>query len=732
MRAYLPIKSGYKIVRRGNSKIRNTVKNLWAVIKNETLDSAFSLSEEEFIAYFNIDNVSRHLVRGNMSAAKDALFKHYHHCVNGKWLLPANIITDLRLKVSELNSEEIIARANQILDFRLFGDDFLPLITADGGIDWAFNPMTSPQWLWRLHRHQWWLVLGLAYKESGNENYACAFVDQMLDWIANHPLPAMKNEKSYSWRLMETGMRLSVSWIRCFALFYHSLNFTNEAKLTMLRSIYDHAQFLFRFKTNRNHLLRESNGLAYAGTYFSEFRDAALWRKEAFTRIDKEIQNQINLDGTQIEASVGYQWLVVDELQQTYDLLKTNNYSLPSQNLGPVLEKMYRVLAYLIRPDGSFPEINDGFIRWGYERLEEAGDKFDQDYLTFVGTAGKKGTAPKFTSMQFENAGFYIMRSDWSKDARYLLFVAGPYGGPHGHEDKLSVEVAAFGQTFIVDSGSYTYEKADPYREYFVGSQSHNTVLVDRYSQIRRWQKAHMHPKTGSISDAVWISKTGFDYAEASYFEGYSSFRLRKPENFEMIDDVCHTRRVIFVKPDYWIIIDTLKAEKPHAYQLLFHVKPDIEVSEGSDLSVLLCGVSSKAGLHIIPTKPADLMLHLACGTESPIQGWFSRDHHYKVPSTAVIYDSKEMLSAEFVTLLYPVAKATSKMDLSIQALQVSGEQNLAYSVDTPQGIDYIMCSADRTLKQYGSFESNAILAVSRTDHKGKLISHDEGSGIGT
>ena len=76
------------------------------------------------------------------------------------------------------------------------------------------------------------------------------------------------------------------------------------------------------------------------------------------------------------------------------------------------------------------------------------------------------------------------MRSDWTEDARWLIFDTGPYGGPHGHEDKLSFELFAYGAPFIVDPGSYTYNRSDPYREYFVGSQGHNTVLVDNKSQV--------------------------------------------------------------------------------------------------------------------------------------------------------------------------------------------------------------------------------------------------------
>ena len=85
-------------------------------------------------------------------------------------------------------------------------------------------------------------------------------------------------------------------------------------------------------------------------------------------------------------------------------------------------------------------------------------------------------------------AGRHVMRSDWTPEAKYLIADTGPYGGPHGHEDLLSFELFAYGAAFIVDPGSYTYNRTDPYRDYFVSSHGHNTVIVDGGSQVRRFR----------------------------------------------------------------------------------------------------------------------------------------------------------------------------------------------------------------------------------------------------
>jgi heparan-sulfate lyase len=232
------------------------------------------MSNQAFLNLFDIQKVSSSLEKGNLLKAQTALLDHYNTRVAQDWPLPPDTITDLRLNISELSQKQLIAQADSIVEFRIASDGSKPIITEDGKIEWCANPISSPEWLWRLNRHQWWPVLGLAYKQSGDERYANIFVGQLLDWIKKNPPPLKKDEKSPTWRLMEVGMRMRVSWIPAFGLFYESPKFTRDAKLAMLRSIYDHAKFLSRFKTNRNHLIRESNGLAYISIYFFEFKEA--------------------------------------------------------------------------------------------------------------------------------------------------------------------------------------------------------------------------------------------------------------------------------------------------------------------------------------------------------------------------------------------------------------------------------------------------------------------------
>jgi hypothetical protein len=679
--------------------------------------SAQTLSDEAFLAKFSLEGVA---------VTKQALLAHYGRRVTPAWPLPSGRIRDLRLNTNELSQEELIALADSILEYRFVLRLNALKVTSEGKIAWHLNPTSDREWLWALNRHQWWPILGLAYAQTGDERYATAFVSQMLDWIEESPPPTRKDERSPNWRLMEVGMRMRVCWIPCFALFYNSPAFTDEAKLTMLRSIYDHARFLLLFRTIRNHFLRESNGLAYVGTYFPEFKEASHWRQAALARLDEALVEQVNQDGSHIEVSTGYQSLVIDEFQNTYALLRANNLSLPKEDLASWLERMYHVMAYLVRPDGTFPQVNDGSIYWKHTQLAQAGEAFGRDDFVYIGTAGSEGTRPTSTSVGFNDAGLYVMRSDWTPDARYLLFDAGPYGGPHGHEDELSIELFASGQAFIVDPGTYTYDKSDPFRTYFVGSQAHNTVLVDGQSQVRRWQKENLNPKTAVGNYATWISQPDFDYVSASYSDGYSLFSLKKPTDAEIIKDVTHTRRILFVKPDYWVIVDELQASTPHNYQVLFHTVPEIVARVGPKNKVILNVTPEATTLYLIPANPQNVKVDCLTGGENPIQGWYSPGSGHKAPATVVIYEQESNALTVMTTLLYPCPSGQTGDEVNIKPLAVSGGRGLAFVVTTGRGSDYLLFSHNDSVKQFGPYQSRGTVAGMRTDDDGNILTQFE------
>jgi hypothetical protein len=650
------------------------------------LKTVQTLERQNFLALFDPLTIGGTFAPGE-AGAQDVLLEHFRKRISKNWpVLPANL-TDLRVDLSCLSEAEIVSRAEAALEHDLHPSGIKPRLREQGKIDWNANPAGTVEWRLMLHRHAWWSLWGRAYQLTGDEKYTRAFVSQIKDWIEQNRMPALKSEHDAAWRLMECGLRLRLSWIPAFGCFYHSSEFSGDAKLLVLRAIYDHCNFLHHFFTNRNHLVRESNGLLAAAIAFPEFSDSETWASQSIERLAREVEGQVNEDGSHIEMSVGYQWLAIDEFEVTRSLLRPTERSMPSVDLDATLEKMYTFLAFVMRPDTCFPQLNDGFILWDADRLLAAAQEEGRSDWEFAATNGESGQVPGQTSRYFPNAGIHVMRSGWDRDARYLVFDTGPYGGPHGHEDKLSFELFAYGTPFIVDPGSFTYQASDPYRNYFVGSQGHNTILVDGKSQVRRWGEAHMHPGTAAHSHGSWSTTEHFDCACGTYDDGYAEFALRKPKNGEIESDVVHVRQVVFAKPDYWLIVDDLSAAHEHSYSAFFHLSPEIEViSHDNGSRVVLQSMRTGAKLAVFAIGSDDLTSEEINGREAPIQGWYSADHHKKQPASTIVFTTQPCRSRTLMWLLIPLRAVDDIAGVNIEQSQATDSDGTEFQVSWMPG----------------------------------------------
>ncbi len=699
-------------------KIKNRLKRQWAIWKSPKVESSVSLQDNAFFRLMALPG------KVGVPTAEE-VDRYYGAKIRSNWLQPPRRLVDIQLDLEEIPDEALIERANEVLEFRLSPAGLQPRVRG-GRILWAEYPSSDIEKNLTLNRHAWWVLLGVAYRKSGDERYAEAFVQQMTDWIDANPMPRVKTESSPVWRLMETGMRMRVSWIPAFALFYDAAAFTRQAKMKMLRSIHDHAVFLSTFHTNRNHLIRESNGLVAVSVYFNEFRDSEQWLASALERLETELRTQVNEDGSHIEVSTGYQWLVIDEYEQLFEMLSANGLDLPHEHLKGWLERMYGVLSRLVRPDRSIPEINDGFIHWQSDRIEAAGALLGRDDLTYIGSKGRTGTPPDDTSVRFPNAGLYVMRSDWSMEGHYLLFDAAPFGGPHGHEDRLSLEVSAFGKPFIVDCGSFSYDRKNPYRTYFVGSYAHNTVLVDGKSQIRRWDDANLTPHVGVPEAADWYTDGNFDFVSAVYAEGYGDYAMQRPENPGIVSGVTHKRSVIFVKPDYWLVVDEMSADGRHTFEHLFHCAPGVTVTVGEGGAARLRAPDGDACLFITPL--GGVRATIVNGREVPPQGWFSTGYESKVPIDTLIYTSKGDGRFLRAFVLFPHKGDSAMMEAPAETIMEPLDDGESYGlrIRMSDHTDHIVFSPNDAEKRFGPCITNLAWAVVREDNAGGLAASFE------
>jgi hypothetical protein len=284
--------------------------------------------------------------------------------------------------------------------------------------------------------------------------------------------------------------------------------------------------------------------------------------------------------------------------------------------------------------------------------LEEAASLFpERSDFRWYASGGKEGKPPAETNHAFPWAGYFVMRSGWELDARFLWFDGGPYGYGHQHEDKLQLVIEAYGKLLLVDPGTFTYERSK-WREYFIDSFSHNVVLVDGQPQRRRGARRDTYIAKAP-APAVW----GKDYVEATFDENFGG---------DVKNNVTHTRAVLFVRPNFWVVLDTLKAKdgREHTYDALFHFDAKVK----ADALRIVTQNAGEANLTIAARPDPGMSLEVIEGRGDPVQGWLPAGGN-RVRAAPVGVFSARGASREMLYVLAPSPKGAADPLRSVERL---------------------------------------------------------------
>jgi len=362
---------------------------------------------------------------------------------------------------------------------------------------------------------------------------------------------------------IEAGIRAGSVWPEVYHHFLGARALDDETLLLFLKSWAEHARYLMAFKTGGNWLTMEANGLYHAGALFPEFKDAALWRSTALERLGAELDIQVYPDGAQVELAPGYHGVSLRNFLGPVNLAPRTGFDVPPAFLAK-LDRMFDYYVTSMQPTRRTPTLNDSGAGDVVGILGEGARLFpNRADFRWIATGGKEGAPPAGLSRMLPFAGQVFLRSGWDADALWLCMDAGPFGYGHQHEDKLGLTLTAFGRPLLVEGGVYTYDASD-WRRYVLSSRAHNLVMVDGLDQARRKSPR----ETWVVKQPVPLvsgTNTAADWAEAVYDEGWGRDAKRI---------VRHTRRVVFLKPDLFVVVDRLESldGKPHRYETLFHL----------------------------------------------------------------------------------------------------------------------------------------------------------------
>ncbi len=431
-------------------------------------------------------------------------------------------------------------------------------VSFDKEINWHDEKLSL---LWRYHLQYFdhALVLGNAFKVTGEQRYYGAFKNIFLSWLEQNPWG-----RGIGWHPYNISLR-TVNLIYAFDLFKEQLNKDGPFSGTLRCSIA--AQLLFlekhmEFDVGGNHLLENIRALTAGGLFFYG-QDAERWLEKGCRFWENELAKQILPDGGHYERSPSYHCRVMKNVGEGYFWLKGEKEAL-SQKLKETLQQMYNFLEGMLHPDGNLSLFNDAVLLKMRERdaLLEAGKELIPHF--------ELGREVSF--YHFESSGYFGLK-ERGDEGTYLIIDCGPVCPDelpaHAHGDMLSFELSRGNKRVVVDSGVYTYEQG-AWRDFARSTRAHNTVGIGNEDQCELWGSFRVGERV-KPSFQEWKQENG-DY----YFRG-KHYAYKK--NF----GVEHERRIMYLNRQVLLVLDHLNNgafKEGVTVKSFLHLHPEFDVEE--------------------------------------------------------------------------------------------------------------------------------------------------------
>ncbi len=248
------------------------------------------------------------------------------------------------------------------------------------------------------------------------------------------------------------------------------------------------------------------------------------------------------------------------------------------------------------------------------------------------------------TSKLFRGTGVAVLNHTLlaAQDNVQVIFKSSPFGTQsHGYEAQNSFLLYAFGERLLIRSGRRDSYGSDHHKRWMWSTRSTNCITVDGKGQARRSARAR-----GRI--AAFSTSADFDYVVGEAGEAYA-------------DALRFTRRVLFIKPDYIVVHDTLASEQPHKYEWWLHSIHEFQ-RQGNQARI----EGSKASCLVKWLVPDPLTVHSTDKCDPPPRSRIKLNQHHLTASTA-----QPQKDITFITVVRPFrtgAKVT--LDAKVEAIE--------------------------------------------------------------
>lgn len=437
------------------------------------------------------------------------------------------------------------------------------------------------KFVWEKSRFSYLLTL-IRYDYHFDQDLSEFVFSEIESWIDANPINHGPN-----WRCSQEISLRTFNW--CYALYYYK----NSKALTeerwkkiqntiyaSLHHVYHHINFS-RIAVRNNHAITETLFLTLSNILFPFIPETKKWSKDGLQWFEQEINYQIYDDGTFLQFSMNYHRVVVQLLSLGISLFEKNNQQFSSF----VYEKAYKSLNFLYQcmqdENGWLPNYgsNDGALffpladtdyrdyRPQLNTLHETltgkalfrNDEIREDYNWLKGKVIGTQFEPltkKEGVQSFDIGGFYLCRN-----SEFFTFIrCGNHKDRPAQADNLHIDIWYKGENILRDSGTYKYNTDLEKLNYFMGSRSHNVVMVDGHSQMLKGGRFIWYYWT-QIKKAQW-KETSTEYI----FTG-------EIKAFNFLNKKASHKRIIKINKEHteWVVTDLLKGLDKRSKKQIWH-----------------------------------------------------------------------------------------------------------------------------------------------------------------
>jgi hypothetical protein len=538
-----------------------------------------------------------------------------------------------------------------------------------GSIDYRDYAVTGDcKVVWEPNRHHHLVILGRAYRATGNAKYAAAIVEQIESWLAQNPFGFGMNWRSP----LELGIRL-INWTWAIDLIADSGIASHAFDDRLLQAVslhvWDIARKYSRGSSANNHRIGEASGVFVATSYFPEIPNAARRRDESFRILSEEIIAQTYPSGATREQAFGYHLFVLHLFLAAGIAGRRSGKDFPPA-FWLRLERMFQYAGALAAggPPPFYGDADDGYVLdlgdpvsdiaslmqvgaalFDWPDRRGVGAPSEAAHWLFGSTENARRQLPagiaageELESVAFEDAGYYLLQ--WgrrqSRDRVSVVFDCGELGfgaiAAHGHADALSVMVRAGGVDLLVDPGTYDYFTFPEWRQYFRSTRAHNTVAVDGRDQSVQLG-SFMWGRRASARRLEWRPRPGGGMVAGEH-DGYRD--LTSPVTCRRTLELDRASRVLE-------ITDEIQSDGPHDLRLYFHLSEQCDAgAQGNQVTLTF------PGGRAVLTLDDRLTTTLVRGGRVGEGGWVSRGYHRKTPAWTVTGSISRVASVTLRTRL--------------------------------------------------------------------------------